>query len=150
MSTNKIREIREIQLSYKRTGLDYGKVTSSQKAVEVFRNWFTDEMVDFYEEFYIMILDRANNVLGVKKISSGGLDACLVDVRIVFCTALLAKGSAIILAHNHPTGALKASQPDLKITERLKKGGQILDISILDHVIITSDSYMSFADEGLL
>lgn len=94
-----------------------------------------------------MLLNSANRVLGVMEVSSGGVAGTVADPKVIFAAAL--KCSALILAHNHPSGNLRPSQADTNLTKRLVNGGELLDIAVLDHLIITEDDYLSFADEGL-
>jgi len=98
-----------------------------------------------------MLLNRANKVLGISTISNGSLSGTLVDIRIIMQYALKANAHSIIVSHNHPSGNCKPSENDLSITQKIKEAGKILDISLLDHLILTpDDTYSSFADEGLL
>lgn len=103
-----------------------------------------------YEEFWILILNRRNQLIRKEQISEGGTSGTVVDAKRVFKKALDFKASSIILAHNHPSGSTSPSHEDKKITKRLIEAGNILDIPVLDHVIITSDEYFSFADDGLM
>lgn len=100
------------------------------------------------ECFYILILNRANEAIGVKQISQGGVSGTVADPKVIFQSALKANASAIILSHNHPSGNLTPSSEDLKLTKKLKEGGKLLDISILDHIIYSTEGYYSLADEG--
>lgn len=103
-----------------------------------------------HEEFWILMLNNSNKVIHRYNLSKGGITATMVDVRLLFKKALSHSATSIILAHNHPSGTLKPSQADKQLTEKVKKAGEILDIKVLDHLIITEKSYFSFADEGLL
>ncbi len=103
-----------------------------------------------HEEFWIIYLNNSNKILHKHQLSKGGITGTLVDARLVFKTALVAGATAIILVHNHPSGTLKPSNADKSITEKLKNGGESLDIKVLDHIIITENAYFSFADEALL
>ena len=103
---------------------------------------------NLYETMLMLILDRANAIKGWVKLSQGGMSGTVVDPKIVFSIALKAAASAIVLIHNHPSGNLKPSETDIKITEQIKEGGKILDIGVWDHIIIGEDNYYSFADEG--
>lgn len=103
-----------------------------------------------HEEFWVLLLNRANRVIGREQISSGGTAGTVVDSKIVFRKALEAKASSLILSHNHPSGQVRPSQADIDLTHKLKEGGALLDIHILDHLIIGERNYYSFADEGLL
>ena len=102
-----------------------------------------------HEEFWILLLNRANKVLRAEKISSGGQSGTVVDIKMVFTSALQGNASAIILSHNHPSGAVRPSQADLDLTKKIKAAGKLLDIRVLDHLIIGEKQYFSFADEGV-
>ena len=101
-----------------------------------------------HEEFWILLLNRANRIVSKERISSGGMTGTVVDAKIVFRKAIEGQACAIILAHNHPSGNRQPSQADLKLTRKLQAAGEHLDISVLDHLIITETGYYSFADEG--
>ena len=103
-----------------------------------------------HEVFYALFLNRNNEVIAEKEIFSGGVAATIIDPRIVFKEAINHLASGIIFAHNHPSGNLSPSQADIDITQKLKKGGKVFDINVLDHLIISSRGYYSFADEGNL
>lgn len=103
-----------------------------------------------HEEFWLLMLNRANRVLGRFKVSQGGLSGTVIDTRIILKKALDNLASSIIVCHNHPSGNTQPSDADVKITEKLKKASEMLEIKLLDHVIIADKSYFSFADEGLI
>jgi DNA repair protein RadC len=103
-----------------------------------------------HEEFYVILLNRGNKVLSVEQISSGGLSGTVADGKIIYRKALLKESSALILAHNHPSGNLKPSQADLNLTKKLKEFGEMVGFQVLDHLIISDNGYLSFADEGLI
>ncbi len=103
-----------------------------------------------YEEFWIIYLNNANKIISKSQLSKGGITGTVVDVRLVFKTALALGAVAIILTHNHPSGTLTPSESDKQITRKLKTGGEQLDIKILDHIIITETQYFSFSDAGIL
>lgn len=123
------------------------KITCSADAVEAFRSVWSDQ-IEYREEFAILCLNRANKVLGYSFISSGGLAGTVVDAKVVFQIALKSNASAVILAHNHPSGNKQPSEPDINLTKKLKQAGTLLELHVLDHVIITAESYYSLADEG--
>ena len=127
---------------------DRVKVTQSETASQILRQAWDENRLDLVEEFKILLLDRANHCLGVSTVSTGGIHGCIVDPRIIFATALKAHASGIILAHNHPSGNTLPSDPDVTLTQRLVRAGTLLDIPVLDHLILTSERYYSFADEG--
>lgn len=103
-----------------------------------------------HEEFWIILLNKGNNVLGTHLVSKGGLATTIADPKIIFQIALENHAASVILSHNHPSGSLKPSTDDLNLTKRLVAGARLLDIVIFDHLIITDNSYYSFADEGVL
>ncbi len=103
-----------------------------------------------HEEFWILLLNRANRVIGREQISLGGVAGTVVDAKIVFRKAIEGMASSLILVHNHPSGNLQPSRQDIDLTRKLKKAGATLDIAVLDHLIIADSGYLSFADEGLM
>jgi len=102
------------------------------------------------EYFYIMCMNNDNRILGCSQISKGGMTGTVIDVRIILQTALKSNATCIILSHNHPSGNLIPSSHDKDMTRKIKEAGTQLDIKVLDHIILTPDSYFSFADEGLI
>ncbi len=108
-------------------------------------------MIDLpHEEFWIIMLNRANRIIGREKISSGGVAGTVVDAKVVFRKAIQQLACSLILAHNHPSGNLRPSQSDIDLTKKLMTAGQALDITVLDHLIITHKGFFSFADEGVI
>jgi len=103
-----------------------------------------------HEEFWVVYLNNANKIIFKAQLSKGGITGTVVDVRLVFKIALEQNAVAIVLAHNHPSGKLQASEADIQVTKRIKNAGLQLDIPVLDHIIVTEHSYFSFADEGIL
>jgi len=129
---------------------DRPKVTCSRQVYQVFLEFWNQDRVELVEDFHLMLLSRANRVLGICTISSGGTSGTVVDAKVVFATALKANASSMIVAHNHPSGNLIPSEQDRKLTKRLTEIGRALDLPLLDHVIVTNEGYYSFADEGVL
>jgi DNA repair protein RadC len=123
------------------------KITSSNDAYEVLKPYLSDLS---HEEFWIILLNRANEVIKCEKISSGGVSGTVADPKIIFKIALENLACALILSHNHPSGNLNPSQADKDLTKKLKAAGNNLDVPVLDHLIFTDKSYFSFADEGIL
>lgn len=121
-----------------------------RSSLDAYRLMVPDLMDQPTEQFWIIILNRSNRVISKRAISLGGVSGTVVDPKIVFKIALEDLASGVILVHNHPSGNLKASQADIKLTEKIKKAGQLLEIPILDHVIFTDDGYLSFSDENIL
>lgn len=149
---NSLFMVSEIKVSYipKFKASDRPKINSSKDAYEIlFNNWDLNR-IEMTEQFFILLLNRANNVIGMTEISSGGFAGTVVDAKVIFSIALKCAASALVLAHNHPSSNLKPSDADLTITRRMVAAGKILDIEILDHLILTRDKYFSFGDQGLL
>lgn len=142
--------VNEIKLSYSRKGNAERTVSNSYEVSEVFRAHFDAEQIDYKESFYALYLDQKNKVLGIKKVSECGISSTMVDVRIIMQGALLCNASSIIVCHNHPSGNLKPSTQDIRMTEKIKEAAKVLDFSLLDHIILTSEHYYSFLDEGHL
>jgi len=125
-------------------------VTCSQDAERLFRENWNDAQIGFVEEFKVMLLNRANRVLGISSVSKGGVSGTIADPKVIFAIALAGIASGIIVAHNHPSGNLKPSQADIKLTQKLSEGAKLLDITLLDHLILTPENYTSFSDECLM
>ncbi len=102
------------------------------------------------EEFWAVYLNQSNKIVHIAKLTEGGINQSIVDVRILFRLALDYYSTGIIIAHNHPSGSLKPSREDVGITQKIKEAGSFFSIQLLDHLIITENSYFSFSDEGLL
>jgi DNA repair protein RadC len=124
------------------------RVHSSAVSTELLRPFFS--AIDHREEFWILLLDRGNKTIGVVKISEGGIHGTVADPKVIFGAALVAQATAMIVAHNHPSGQLRPSEEDIRLTRKLVEAGRLLDIQVLDHNIITKDGYYSFADNGQL
>lgn len=128
-------------------GNEKGKITGSKDAYDLIK---ADLLDIAHEEFWILLLNRANRVIKKIQISQGGVAGTVADPKIIFKLALDDLASGLILAHNHPSGNLTASQADLDLTKKLKEAGKLLDIQVLDHLIVAGQKYFSFADEGLM
>jgi DNA repair protein RadC len=140
----------EIKVKRKKgDGITYS-VRTSKDAAQFFRTVFDADTLLWTEESAMIILNFANEVIGYSKISSGGTHATIIDSKVVFTKVLLSGGHAIILAHNHPSGQLRPSEQDIQMTKDLVKGGNILGIRVLDHIILTEKSHTSMADEGFI
>lgn len=125
------------------------KITGSNEA-KIFAMQFFGDDIEIYESFFLILLNRANNTIGYVKISQGGVCGTVVDVKIIAKYAIESLCSSVILIHNHPSGNTAPSGADKTITSKIKDGLKLFDISVLDHLILTSESYFSFADEGLI
>jgi DNA repair protein RadC len=142
--------VAEIKVSYIPTGRPGIQITCSKDAYMELKNWFSEDTMALQEQFVVLYLNRANRVLAVYEVSRGGLTGTVADPRLILSTALKLASVGILVAHNHPSGSLKPSMADKQLTEKIKEGGKLLDIQLLDHIILTSDDYYSFADEGCL
>ncbi len=123
------------------------RISSSRDAYEQIQPYLLDLP---HEEFWLLLLNRANEVIRPVQVSQGGVSGTVADPKIIFKLAIECLASAIILVHNHPSGNLKPSEADKDLTRRLASAGKLLEIPILDHLIFTDASYLSFADEGLM
>ena len=123
------------------------KITGSRDVSELFQPVLGDLP---HEEFWVLLLNRANRVISRYKVSQGGVSGTVIDVRLIMKTGIEKLASAIVLCHNHPSGNLQPSVADEQITQKLKEAGKLMDIPILDHIIVTDNAYFSFADEGIL
>lgn len=147
-----ITYLQEIKLTLSKTEehpVIYESLSGSREAAELFRMLFADE-IGMFESVFVIYLNQKNVPIGWRKISQGGISSSVVDVRLVLVPALNCLASGFIMCHNHPSGNLKPSKEDLKITDQLKEVGNIMSIKLLDHLILTEDSYFSFADDGLI
>lgn len=126
--------------------VELDKVTSSKSVFEIMHPIIGDLL---HEEFWVLYLNNSNKVVYKTQISKGGMAATVVDVRIIFKFALEQNATSIILVHNHPSGKLMASDPDISITKKVKLAGQHIEVKVLDHIIITDKGYYSFNDEGI-
>lgn len=123
------------------------KITSSKDAFEIMRPILLDLP---HEEFWLLLLNRANALVKKELISRGGVAGTVVDTKLIFKSAVEQYASSIIVCHNHPSGNLKPSDADLRITKNIKEAGRIMEIPLMDHLIITEAGYYSFADEGTI
>ena len=135
------RRRREIELDEK------PKITGSRDVYDLLKSHLQDIR---HEQFWVVLMNRANRVIRKQQISQGGVAGTVADPKIIFNVALQELASGIILAHNHPSGNVTASQADIDLTKKLKEAGRLLEIQVLDHVIIVGQRYFSFADEGML
>ena len=138
-----------LELGRRRQLTDIRKKPQVTSSLEAF-NAIAPLLMDLSrEEFWVLLLNRANRILAREQISAGGISGTVVDARIIFRKALVGGACSLILFHNHPSGNLKPSQADIRLTQKLKKAGETLDIAVLDHLIIGESAYYSFADEGI-
>jgi DNA repair protein RadC len=140
--TIKLYELKKIQSEFPKK-----KINSSKDAADFIRQFYQDD-IEIFESSFILLLNQSNTTVGYAKISQGGITGTVVDPRIVAKYAVESLSPYVILAHNHPSGNLKASEADKTITDKIKNGLKLLDIKLLDHIILTRESYYSLADEG--
>ncbi len=152
MNLQSLNQIAEVELIYKTKikASERVKVNTSKDAADLLRKTWDENKIDFVEQCKVLLLTRANKVLGMLEASSGGVTGTVVDPKIIFVAALKANACNIIISHNHPSGNLQPSGADKEITHKIKLAGQYLDIKLFDHIIISSEGYYSFADEGLI
>ncbi|OHT45397.1 JAB domain-containing protein [Flavobacterium tructae] len=142
----------EIELIYKTKvkASERPQITSSKATYKLALQSWNPNKIEFLEQFKVLLLNKANRVLGIYEMSTGGITATTVDLRLLFTAALKAKATAIIMLHNHPSGKALPSPADKVMTKKVKDAGIILDIEVVDHLIITPESYYSFADNGIM
>jgi DNA repair protein RadC len=145
----KLFSYQEVQMIVKKTGDKGPKITGSNTAAKFLRESWS-ECLNFRESFYALYLNQANEIIGKYLISQGGVSGTVVDCKLIFIGALQLGASAVIVAHNHPSGNLMPSGADITVTKKIKQGGKFLDIPLLDHIILTEESYTSFADDDLI
>ncbi|SNZ01739.1 JAB domain-containing protein [Flagellimonas pacifica] len=145
--------VNEIQISYreKLSTLQSLSLSNSQEVAQLlFKSW-NNNTIGVQETFKILLLNQSNKVKGIYPLSIGGISATLVDMRILFAIVLKTLSVGIILAHNHPSGQMKASEADRQLTRKIQQGAQLFDVKVLDHIILAPDGrYYSFADNGIL
>lgn len=126
------------------------KVTNSKVVYDLLLAKWNHDIIEYQEELKVVLLNRANVILGVYELSKGGISGTVVDIKMILAVALKCNASGIILAHNHPSGNIEPSGPDTVITKKLKEACNVLELLLLDHLIISKDGYYSFADSGKL
>lgn len=137
-------EIKKIQTDFPAV-----KITSSKESADFMKQFYGDD-IEVFESMFILCLNQAHKTIGYAKISQGGIAGTVVDIRLIAKYAIENLAVSVIMAHNHPSGNLNPSQADKAITDKCKNALKLLDISLLDHIILTSDSHYSMLDNGLL
>ncbi|NLU94889.1 JAB domain-containing protein [Chitinophaga sp. Ak27] len=145
-------QVNEISVSYKPAFkiADRPLINDSNSCAKLLRASWDPGKLQFIEEFKVAFFTRGNRLIGIFQVSSGGTCEIIVDLKVLFATALKVNAAKMIITHNHPSGSLNPSQPDLRLTQKIKEAGLLLGIALLDHIILTADSYYSFADQGLI
>lgn len=143
-------EVAEIKVSYSTDNTPKTTVTSVAKAYELLLSSWNMDIIELQEEFKVLLLNRANEALGVYQLSKGGISGTVVDLRLIFAVALKCNASSIILSHNHPSGKLQPSDADINLTSKIKKCADLLDVGLIDHIIVSKVGFYSFSNEGML
>lgn len=153
METNNLTQVSEVSLTYKSKikASERIKITRAADSYKVFKSIAEfNANIEYKEMFYVMYLTKANKILSVAKLSEGGTSGTVVDIKILMQGAILQNSSAIIVSHNHLSGNVNPSNEDISVTKKIKEACKFFDIQLLDHIIITDESYYSFADEGII
>lgn len=150
--TSELSALPEFKIAFKngKNVLELPVITTSEVAANICRACFDIDTIEWVESVIVIATNRANRFVGFYKASQGGITGSVVDPRVILQFALLSNASGLILCHNHPSGDLRPSGPDSEVTKKVKTAATYFDIKLLDHIILTKDSYFSFADEGLL
>ena len=138
-----------IQLKKTKSEFNKVKITAVAESYDFIKQFYGDDL-EIFESVFILMLDKNNNTIGYSKISQGGVAGSVVDIKIICKYAIDSFASGVILAHNHPSGSLKPSSQDLNITKRVAEALKVFDVTLLDHLIITSESYFSFAENDII
>lgn len=141
-------EVSEISVSYSNRNKNKVKITNSKDAYKISMEHWNLDIIELQEETKVLLLNRANIVIGIFSLSRGGITSCVVDIKLILSVALKSIANSIILIHNHPSGNLVPSQSDIDLTTRLKNACNAVELSLLDHLIITKKDYYSFMDNG--
>ena len=142
--------IKEYRIKKEKTDFTKVKITGSNDLNKYVRHFYSDD-IGIYESFFILLLNKSMHTVGFAKISQGGIVGTVVDVKIIYKYVVDSLASYVIICHNHPSGNIQPSEEDKNITQKIKVGlKEICDTKLLDHIIVTEDSYFSFADENLI
>jgi DNA repair protein RadC len=152
MNLSALSMVSEVELFYKNKVKPSERplVKSSKECYQLLLQTWDENKIEFVEQFKVVLMNPAQRVLGIYELSTGGVAGTVADPKLVFTAALKANACNIILSHNLPSGNLKPSRADEELTNKIATGGMYLAIKVVDHIIVTSEGYYSFADEGLL
>ena len=143
--------VAEISVSYRPAISRKPIVVRSHDAYALIKPFFREDTIGIQESFMVMYLNRANRVLGIYPMATGGITGCIGDIRLILSVALKSLATSIIIAHNHPSGNLKPSKADEDITQKVKVAAALMDIRLADHIILAEgEAFFSFADEGMM
>ncbi|MCH2449836.1 MAG: JAB domain-containing protein [Gracilimonas sp.] len=147
-----MQTVAEVSLKYssQKSYDEMPTITSPEEAAEFLRGIFDPDTIELREEFYVVLLSNTKQVLGWSKIAIGTMTGALVQPSTVFQVAILGNANSILVAHNHPSGNLKASSADIQLSKRLRDSGKLLGIQVVDSVILTKESYTSMMELGLI
>lgn len=140
----------EIVLKYKKGTTNKFKIQSSQDAYKLFKEFYDQDTFELCESTIVLFLNSSNNTIGWTKHTQGGMDSCIIDVRLILATALQCGARSIMISHNHPSGNTHPSVNDNNITNKLKRACETLEITLLDHIIASEESYYSYVDNGMI
>ncbi len=143
-------KVAEIKVSYNLPNNNRVKIQDSNTLYKIALQYWNIDTMEMQEEIKVLLLNRANEVLGIYELSKGGISGTVLDIKLLLSVTLKCLASGIALIHNHPSGNLKPSKADIQITKKVKKACKYVDIVLLDHLIISKNDYYSFADNGLL
>lgn len=152
MTFENSKQLAEVAIIYKSIAKpsEFPKITNSNEAYQILKNIYNPDTIEHHEEFIILLLNRANKVMSWSKTSQGGTSGTVVDIKHILQLAIKTNACGIVLSHNHPSGGLVPSEQDKTITRKIKEAAKLFDITLLDHVIMTSEYYYSFSDEGIM
>jgi DNA repair protein RadC len=144
MKTTTLYELRKNQTDFPKM-----KISNANDSAEFIKQFYQGD-IEIYESFFLLLLNNNNQTIGYAKISQGGVTSTVVDVKIIAKYVVDSLATGIILAHNHPSGNLNPSSADISITSKVKEAMKFFDVAVLDHIILTADSFYSFANNGLM
>ncbi len=154
LSLEELNNVSEIEIVYKRKinckVSERPQIITSRDSYEILLHYWNPDKIDLVEEFKVLYLNRSNRVLQIVPLSQGGITGTVADTRLILAGALKMAAVSLLLSHNHPSNNLKPSKADEEITQKIKYAASFHDIKVLDHIIISSEGYFSFSDEGLL
>lgn len=145
----KVETFNEVKIHYERPTLNPSRIVkSSEDSERLLRAFIDAKRIDYKEFFWVLLLTNANQVIGISEIAVGNTTGVSVNIKEIYQLALLANSTAIIVAHNHPSGKLTPSESDKNLTKKLTDASKLLDITLLDHLILTSEGFVSFSDSN--
>lgn len=154
LSLETLNNVSEIEIIYRKKKTckvsERPIIVTSQDAYKICLHYWNLDKIELLEEFKVLFLNRANRVLQILEVSQGGLTGTVADPRIILAAAVKVAACSMVLVHNHPSGSTKPSKADEELTSKIRTAASYFDIKVLDHLIITSETYLSFADEGLV